>query len=150
MLERQNTKPEPIIKNDAFWFKPLFKECFGRDEAWLQHIDDQKYQAFHINKQAFIFTYTVQNSTDLLTIGVNPDQRKKGLGLSLMKWVINKAPQAQKFFLDVECQNIAAIQLYKKIGFEFISVRKGYYPQASGLALDAHVMTYQKPASLLL
>jgi ribosomal protein S18 acetylase RimI-like enzyme len=62
----------------------------------------------------------------------------------LLKWLIAKAPEGQKFFLDVECQNIPAIELYKKIGFEFVSIRKGYYPQLSAPALDAFVMTYQK------
>lgn len=150
MLERQNIKPEPITKDDAFWFKSLFKKCFDRDEAWLQHIDDQKYEAFHLNRQAFIFTYTVERYTDLLTIGVHPNQRKKGLAIFLLQWVIARAPKEQKFFLDVECQNMIAIHLYKKVGFELISVRKGYYPQLFGPALDAYVMAYQKSASLLL
>ncbi len=144
MLEHQNTKPEPITKHDAFWFQPLFKVCFDREELWSQHLGDHKYEAFHISKQAFIFTYTVDDSTDLLTIGVHPDQQKKGLATYLLKWVIAKALEGQKFFLDVECQNIAAIQLYKKIGFEFVSIRKRYYPQFSAPALDAFVMTYQK------
>ncbi len=144
MLEHQNIKPEPITKDDASWFQPLFKICFERDDLWLQHLGDQKYEAFHINRQAFIFTYTVENYTDLLTIGVHPDQRRRGLACSLLKWMIVKAPEEQKFFLDVECENVAAIQLYKKVGFELISIRKGYYPQLSGLALDAYVMTYQK------
>jgi len=144
MLELQNIKPEPITKDDAFWFQPLFKACFDREELWSQHLGDHKYEAFHISKQAFIFTYTVDDSTDLLAIGVYPDQRKKGLATYLLKWLIAKAPEGQKFFLDVECQNIPAIELYKKIGFEFVSIRKGYYPQLSASALDAFVMTYQK------
>ena len=145
MLEPQNIKPDQIIKDDAFWFQPLFRVCFNQEDPWSQHLGDSKYEAFHINKQAFVFTYTVENYTDLLTIGVHPDCRKKGLATFLLKWIIAKAPEAQKFFLDVECQNAAAISLYKKIGFQIVSVRKGYYPQPSGLALDAFVMTYQKP-----
>lgn len=144
MLEPQNIKPEPITKDDAAWFQPLFKICFEREDMWLKHLRDQKYEAFHLNRQAFIFTYTVENYTDVLTIGAHPDQRKRGLAGYLLKWMIARAPEAQKFFLDVECENIAAIQLYKKVGFELISIRKGYYPQLSGSAHDAYVMTYQK------
>ncbi len=145
MLELQNIKPDPITRDDAFWFQPLFKVCFNREDLWSQHLGDSRYEAFHINQQAFIFTYTVEEYTDLLTIGVPPDQRKNGLATFLLEWVIAKAPEAQKFFLDVDCQNTAAIGLYKKMGFEMVSVRKRYYPQPSGLALDAFVMTYQKP-----
>ncbi len=148
MLEPQNIKPEPITKDNS-WFQPLFKACFNREDPWSQHLGDTKYEAFHINKQAFIFTYTVEDYTDLLTLGVHPNQRKKGLATFLLGWVIAKAPESQKFFLDVECQNTAAIHLYRKIGFEMVSIRKGYYPQPSGLAIDAFVMTYQKPLKAL-
>lgn len=148
MLELQNIKPEPISLDDS-WFHPLFKACFNQEDPWSPHLGEAKYEAFHINKQAFIFTYSVEDYTDLLTIGVHPDQRKKGFATFLLKWMITKAPEAQKFFLDVECQNTAAINLYKKLGFEIISIRKGYYPQPSGLALDAFVMTYQKQPKAL-
>lgn len=144
MLERQNIKPEPITKDDAFWFQPLFKACFNRQDPWMAHLGDSKYEAFHIKKHAFIFTYTIEDYTDLLTLGVHLDQRKKGLATFLLEFIIHKAPKNQKFFLDVECKNNAAICLYKKIGFELVSIRKGYYPQVDGSAIDAFVMTYQK------
>lgn len=145
MLEPQNIKPEPISESDIDWFQALFKLCFDRDDTWIEHLGKPKYEAFHLHRQAFILTYTVEDYTDLLTIGVHPDQRRKKVAASLLEWVIVQSPKAQKFFLEVECQNTAAIGLYKKIGFELISIRKGYYTQPSGgPALDAHVMTYQK------
>jgi ribosomal protein S18 acetylase RimI-like enzyme len=150
MLELQSIKPDPISRDDAFWFQPLFEVCFNREDPWLQQLGDQKYEAFHIDRKAFIFTYTIDDYTDLLTFGVHPDQRKKGLATILLEWVIAKAPTAQNFFLDVECKNVAAIHLYKKIGFELISIRKRYYPQPFGLPIDAFVMTYQKPLKSLL
>jgi ribosomal protein S18 acetylase RimI-like enzyme len=144
MLEHQNTKPAPISKDDAPWIKPLYVECFGKEDPWLERLGDCKYEAYQINKRAFIFTYIVEDQTDLLTIGVDREARKQGLATLLINWVIDKAPAGQKIFLDVECQNIAAISLYKKIGFESISIRKGYYPQNDGTAIDALVMAYQK------
>ena len=144
MLERQNIKPEPISKDDAPWIKPLFVECFGKEDPWFERLGDSKYEAYQLNKQAFIFTYIVVDQTDLLTIGVNKEARKQGLATKLLNWIIDKSPAGQKIFLDVECQNIAAINLYKKIGFELISVRKGYYQQDNGTAIDALVMAYQK------
>ncbi len=144
MLELQNIKPAPISKDDAPWIKPLFVECFGKEDPWLERLADNKYEAYQVNKQAFIFTYIVGNQTDLLTIGVDKSTRKQGLATKLLNWVIDHAPAGQKIFLDVECQNIAAINLYKKFGFELISVRKGYYQQDNGTAIDALVMAYQK------
>lgn len=144
MLEHQNIKPEPLTEYDSDWFQELFKMCFDRDDPWLQHLGKPKYEAFHFNRQAFIFVYTVEDYTDLLTIGVRPELRRTGLATFLLEWVIEQAPKEQKFFLEVECQNIAAINLYRKIGFEQVTVRKGYYAQPVGPALDAYVMTYQK------
>ena len=146
MLERQNIKPEPILKDDAPWIKPLYVECFGKEDPWLERLQDSKYEAYQVNKKAFIFTSTVGDQTDLLTIGVDKETRKQGLGSILLNWIIDKAPAGQKIFLDVECQNTAAINMYKKFGFESISIRKGYYLQDDGTALDALVMAYQKAA----
>ena len=118
MSEPLNTKPERILKDDAPWIKPLYVECFGKEDPWLERIADSKYEAFQVNKQAFIFTYIVGDQTDLLTLGVNKNTRKQGLATKLINWVIDRAPLGQKIFLDVECQNTAAINHSKKIVFE--------------------------------
>ena len=52
----------------------------------------------------------------------------------LEKWSISK--QAPAMMLEVGTENAAAITLYKKLGYENISTRKGYY----GAGLDAFVM----------
>ena len=133
-----------ITKDDSFWFKTLFFECFDKKECWLDHLEDSKYKAFHLHKQAFIFIYTVGDQTDILTIGVAKVARNRGLALALIGLVVESLPPNQKFFLEVECTNTAAINLYKKVGFKQISVRKGYYEKNDGNAVDALVMTYQK------
>lgn len=143
MLEHQTIKPAPITKDDASWYKPLYTLCFFRQDPWLENIEDPKFQAFHLNKQAFIFIQVVDTSVDILTIGVHPDFRKKGFAQLLLEYLINKAPFEQAFFLEVERTNTAAINLYKKVGFKEISIRKGYYPKVNGGAVDALVMAYQ-------
>lgn len=144
MLELQNIKPEPILNDDVAWFKQLFFECFGKEDSWLENFEDNKYQTFHIKRQSFIVIYEVNDQTDLLTIGVAKNARKQGLATKLINWAIDIAPLGQKFFLEVECNNTAAINLYKKIGFNQISVRKNYYQKGDEDAVDALVMTYQK------
>jgi ribosomal protein S18 acetylase RimI-like enzyme len=144
MLELQNIKPEPITKGDASWYKPLFAACFCKEDPWLEMLGDDKYEGFHMNRQAFVFISAVDDSTDILTIGVCPEHRKKGLAKSLCEWVLNKAPIGHSFFLEVECTNVVAINLYIKLGFQEISRRRGYYPQPVGYALDAVVMRYKK------
>ena len=71
----------------------------------------------------------VCGEAELYRIAVSPDFRRKGLGEAILSDFIEKCRQldGEKIFLEVRSRNIPAISLYKKAGFEEISVRKGYY-----------------------
>ncbi|MBR4111748.1 MAG: ribosomal protein S18-alanine N-acetyltransferase [Ruminiclostridium sp.] len=71
----------------------------------------------------------VCGEAELYRIAVSPDFRRKGLGETILSDFIEKCRQldGEKIFLEVRSRNIPAISLYKKAGFEEISVRKGYY-----------------------
>ncbi|MEM2102487.1 MAG: GNAT family N-acetyltransferase, partial [Candidatus Bathyarchaeia archaeon] len=65
----------------------------------------------------------------IFTIDVAPTHRRKGIGIKLLK-------RAEKEFVDlgvkvcyleVRADNVAAKQLYKKVGYKEISVLKDYY-----------------------
>jgi ribosomal-protein-alanine N-acetyltransferase len=43
-------------------------------------------------------------------------------------------------FLEVRPSNIAAISLYKKMGFKQVGVRKGYYPNGDQEREDALIL----------
>lgn len=71
----------------------------------------------------------VCGEAELYRIAVSPDFRRKGLGEAVLSQFIEKCRrrEAEKIFLEVRSRNIPAISLYKKAGFEEISLRKGYY-----------------------
>ncbi len=66
---------------------------------------------------------------ELYRIAVSGDYRRKGLGEKLLSGFIEKCRTmgGEKIFLEVRSRNTPAISLYRKAGFEEISVRKGYY-----------------------
>lgn len=66
---------------------------------------------------------------ELYRIAVLPCFRRKGLGDRLLSDFIEKcgSMDGEKIFLEVRSRNAPAISLYKKAGFEEISIRKGYY-----------------------
>ncbi len=66
---------------------------------------------------------------ELYRIAVSPDFRRKGLGETILLQFIEKCrlKEGEKIFLEVRSRNTPAISLYKKAGFEEISVRKNYY-----------------------
>ena len=82
------------------------------------------------------------DEAELLTIAVDPKWRGKGLGRALMDAAFADLmlSPVRRMFLEVEEQNTPAIRLYRALGFEAISTRKGYYPRADGSAATALVM----------
>ena len=78
----------------------------------------------------------------LLNIGVNKEDRGLGYGENLLKKMIVAAEVmgSKKIILEVRVSNKTAYQLYKKLGFEEIGMRKKYYRLPQGRE-DAYVMS---------
>lgn len=69
------------------------------------------------------------NETELHTIAVAPDKRRKGIGKMLFEYFLNDARSngVKQAYLQARVSNIAARTLYEKHGFVAIGVRKKYY-----------------------
>ena len=65
---------------------------------------------------------------DVMTMGVLPDFRGRGLGRVLMDALIDVARRwgSERVFLEVRESNAAAISLYENSGFEVVGRTKGY------------------------
>ncbi|MGL4305727.1 MAG: ribosomal protein S18-alanine N-acetyltransferase [Mycobacteriaceae bacterium] len=69
---------------------------------------------------------------EIHTIGVDPKFQGKGIGRLLLERLLIVADRrAGPVFLEVRTDNIAALALYRSLGFVVIGTRKRYY-QASG------------------
>jgi len=77
----------------------------------------------------------------LLNITIAPDSQGLGWGRQLMKYIIARAQQdhVDWLWLEVRPSNIIAKKLYESMGFEFVAVRKNYYPAVEGRE-DAVIM----------
>lgn len=77
----------------------------------------------------------------ILTIGISAQWQHQGWGGRLLKHFIHLAKQRNLFsvILDVRESNISAVNLYRRLGFKQIAIRKGYYPAMCGRE-DALVM----------
>ncbi|QUH06454.1 ribosomal protein S18-alanine N-acetyltransferase [Saccharopolyspora erythraea] len=82
------------------------------------------------------------------TIGVDPEHQRKGIGRMLLKALLTRADQLRAaVFLEVRTDNDAAIELYRRHGFEIVGLRRRYY-QPSGA--DAHTMRRAAPTAAAL
>ncbi len=91
----------------------------------------------------FSVIYNTKFTTDLLTIGVDPDYQGRKLGFMLLTDTLKVAlsNEVQECFLEVRVSNIVAQNLYKKLGFKIVGTRAGYYnPVGNEPAEDAYTM----------
>lgn len=73
-------------------------------------------------------------AAEILTICVDPDHRRGGLGRDLAGMALEAARQSgcTRMILEVATRNTAARRLYSSLGFEKIGLRSGYYPAETG------------------
>ncbi|MCL1907514.1 MAG: ribosomal protein S18-alanine N-acetyltransferase [Propionibacteriaceae bacterium] len=71
----------------------------------------------------------VSGTAEVRRVVVLPQNRRQGLGRSLMEYAYRWAENsgATEIFLEVSASNTAALGLYRKIGFQDVSVRRDYY-----------------------
>lgn len=78
---------------------------------------------------SFISTIHVLDEIDIIEIGVIKEQRRQGIAHKLVSHLQKHCIKngIRKIFLCVAENNIAAISLYEKTGFNKIGIRKNYY-----------------------
>ena len=79
---------------------------------------------------------------DVMTMGVLPDFRGRGLGRVLMDALIDVARRwgSERVFLEVRESNAAAISLYENSGFEVVGRTKGYFRNPREDALNMRLI----------
>lgn len=75
---------------------------------------------------------------DILTVGVVPEHRGKGIAKELMALITDWAKDqgSTAMMLEVKTDNLEAIGLYESLGYSTLNNRKDYF----GAGLDAQVM----------
>jgi len=76
---------------------------------------------------------------EILDLAVHPNHRRHGHGSFLLKTFVQRLSQSavQKIFLEVRESNVAAIALYRKLGFQISGRRPNYYhnPEENALLM---------------
>nr|WP_224813761.1 ribosomal protein S18-alanine N-acetyltransferase [Hasllibacter sp. MH4015] len=96
-----------------------------------------------VGETGFALLQIIVPEAELLTLAVEPDQRRHGLGRALLQQAMQDAARsgADTIVLEVDAGNAPALTLYDSEGFQRIAVRQDYYRHADGRRSDAIVMS---------
>lgn len=77
----------------------------------------------------YIGVWVPKPNAEILTLYIKEEYRKKEYGFALLYFVMEELEKEhiESVTLEVRMSNIAAVSLYKKLGFEHVSTRKNYY-----------------------
>eukprot|EP00026_Physarum_polycephalum_P019972 Phypoly_transcript_22265.p1 GENE.Phypoly_transcript_22265~~Phypoly_transcript_22265.p1 ORF type:complete len:167 (+),score=27.65 Phypoly_transcript_22265:98-598(+) len=111
----------PVKYNDKFYTDLLLP---GREELTkLAYYND-------IFVGAVCCRVEEEHKVYIMTLGVLAPYRQLKIGTELLEYVINlckKHPQVQQIYLHVQVNNDAAIEFYKRFGFEITETIQNYY-----------------------
>jgi ribosomal-protein-alanine N-acetyltransferase len=109
------------------WTEGIFRDCLGNgQECWLLMCSDQNVGHGILSVAA--------GESHLLNVCVHPDFQGHGFGRILVEHLLERARkgQASTIFLEVRPSNVAACELYDKLGFNEVGIRENYYPSNVG------------------
>ena len=155
-MEVPDYRIRPVGREHAKVLAELHKNCFAK--GW-SHLEFESFFdrggvfsaiAYHrgTTPVGFVLCWVIEEQCDLLSMCVMADYRRDGVGLMLLDYALETAPElgAKQMVLEVNINNTAAQTLYEQQGFEKFSVRKDYYSNADGTRADAVCM--RKPVAL--
>ncbi len=85
--------------------------------------------------QAFVIYQDTGEAWDISVLATDPSAQKKGRMLELMKSVLENKTAGRKVWLEVHEHNLAARNLYEKLGFTAQGRRAKYYRDGSDAIL---------------
>lgn len=96
-------------------------------------------------EQGYIIVQIAADQAEIINVAVTSNNRRRGLGMELLATAQDIAKQngATEVFLDVADDNLAALALYQKAGYDLAGRRKGYYLRQEGHRVDAQILQKQ-------
>ena len=110
------------IEFDEFWTSSILKSELENDLSKYIVAKDENQIV------GFAGIIILPDDVEITNIVTKKNERKKGIGKRLLDKLIQMAFDLKKdISLEVNEVNTAAINLYKKAGFEEVGIRKKYY-----------------------
>ena len=140
-----------LISNEVSEVAALDRVCLGgfwADDAYLREIDSDKSSLVGLHLSEFEngnssqmigmgCLWSIVEEAHITLLAIHPDYRRQGLGQLLLLYLLKDAiaRKLEWATLEVNENNLAAVRLYQKYGFEIAGKRKNYYQPAGDDAL---------------
>ncbi len=123
---------EKLCFSDPWSEKSIASELDNPLSVWLAALEKD-------SVVGYIGSQSVLGESDMMNVAVHPDHRRNGIAQTLIQELIRElsARGNRCLSLEVRSSNIPAIELYEKLGFVQVGLRKNYYrnPREDGLIL---------------
>ena len=130
-------------------FEAAFGEPYGRAAVadLLTHPGRFGLIARDAEPVGFAIAAAADDEAEILSIGVPPRHRRKGVGSALLRGVVETARGmgAATVFLEVAADNAPAAALYRGFGFRQVGLRRNYYRRSQGRRVDARILALDIP-----
>jgi ribosomal-protein-alanine N-acetyltransferase len=106
---------------------PDFIKLFNIEKI-ITDFNSRLYVYFEKEVIGFLHISKLYETVDIINIVVKEDYRGKGIASNLLDYMFSDMDNTvKKFILEVNVNNKAAFNLYKKFGFKVINTRYKYY-----------------------
>lgn len=140
----------PATRRDLGGLALIHAQCFP-DDAWdapaLESVLAMAGAESLVAEQegdaiGLLFATVIREEAEILTFGVAPRWRQKGVARALLAAFYARAQAlgATRIVLEVAADNPAALALYEAEGFRTVGLRHAYYQRGRGPAVDAWLL----------
>ncbi len=92
----------------------------------------------------YVFGQIVTDEAHILDLAVRPGYRRRGIGTALVRHILNMflSYGCSDVFLEVRASNTAALNLYRRLGFCQVGLRRDYYqfPREDAIVMKKNLM----------
>ena len=107
---------------NPYWNQNMLFEVLANKtdkRLWIYEVDN--------NVVGFIIDMRYKDEISLINIAIHKCMQGMGHGLKMLKKYIKSLPGKYSIYLEVNKNNIKALNMYTKLNFERVSTRKSYY-----------------------
>ena len=117
---------EVMAYKNPYWSQRMIFDVLANKtdkRLWIYEVDN--------DVAGFIIDMRHKNEISLLNIAIHKYLQGMGHGLKMLKKYIKNLPGKCSIYLEVNKNNIKALNMYAKLNFEKVSIRKSYYTDGS-------------------